>query len=102
MSSACAEASTSEAISTARAGVPAFIAKVDDSASIVVLAAGLTTRLRTVRRNAVARSGSESIQNRFAAHGNAQAIRSPSSSAASSIPASTSSASRPRPCQPSA
>ena len=86
----------------ARLGLPAFIANVADNASRVVCAAGDDTRLRIVRRKAVARSGSDSIQNWLAARGNAHAINSGSDSAAGSTSASTSSASRPRPCHASA
>ena len=63
VSSASGEASTSSAISIARPGRPAFIANVADSASTVVRATGDDTRLRVVCRNAVARSGSDNIQN---------------------------------------
>ena len=86
----------------ARCGLPAFIAKVADSASSVVRATGEDTLLRIVRRKAVARSGSDSIQNWFAARGNAHAINSSSDKSAGSTPASTASASRPRPCHASA
>ena len=82
--------------------MPAFIAKVADSASRVSRAAVVLTRLRMFCRNAVARSGSESIQNWLAARGSAQAITWSSDSAPASTAASTESASRPRPCQASA
>ena len=57
VSSAVGEASTSSAICRARCGLPAFIAKVAASASIVVCAAGSVSRLRVFCRNAVACSG---------------------------------------------
>ena len=44
---------------SSRLGLPAFIANVADNASRVVCATGDDTRLRIVRRKAVARSGSD-------------------------------------------
>ena len=73
MSGASGVASTSVAMSRARVRFPAFIANVADSASSVSRADAPVTRRRMVARNAVARSGSESIQNWLAARGNAQA-----------------------------
>ena len=101
-SSACGDASTSPAIRNVRSGVPAFIAKVAASASRVACAVGAETRLRMVCRNAVARSGSLSIQNWLAARGIAHAISSDGDNCSGSTAASTASASRPRPCQASA
>ncbi|CKQ49796.1 Uncharacterised protein [Mycobacterium tuberculosis] len=102
MSSAAGPDSTSVASVMARGKFPEFIANVAASASRVLRAVGSVTRLRVVCRNAVARSGSLSIQNRFAARGIAQAISSVSVNSAGFTAASTASASRPRPCQPSA
>ena len=73
-----------------------------DSASSVVWAAGENTLPRVANRNAVARSGSLSIQNWLAARGSAHAISSVSDSVDGSTSASTASASRPRPCHASA
>ncbi len=73
-----------------------------DSASTVVRATGDVTRLRVVCRNAVARSGSDNIQNWLAARGSAHAISSVSDRVDGSTAASTSSASLPRPCHANA
>ena len=58
--SASGAASTVSASSSARCGLPAFMAKVLSSASMVVAE---RSRARVERRKAVARSGSSSIQN---------------------------------------
>jgi len=99
MSGASGCDSTPSAISTARCTLPAFIAKVADSASSVRCDDAVPVRPRTFCRNVVARSGSESIQNWLAARGSAHAITCSSESDPTSTAASTESASRPRPCQ---
>ncbi len=86
---------TSPATLTACPTLPASIAKVALSASRVVRGPGSATRLRTVRRKAVARSGSLSIQNWFAARSRAQSISAASVKPVESTSASSASASRP-------